>query len=170
MVETALLVRKQSLQRSGSVALVGCAICVESIYADFSRLMQIPSRFGEEGWNVAGSTLAFGFKNCLAARRCAGVKASLRRFRSRDCELVKMERRQLGRDQIRLVVEMSKLVLCRHGILLRIVEPRIKEHAFAVHFQIGHKRIPVSHCSPGTSPSVIVHSCQTKGRRNEYRG
>jgi hypothetical protein len=47
-----------------------------------------------------------------------------------------MQRRQLGRDHVHPVALVAESGCCRDRELLCIVEARVEEDAFAVHFQV----------------------------------
>src|SRR6476469_4160453 len=53
--------------------------------------------------------------------------------------------------------------------LTRLVETRIEERSFAVHFQVRNERVPVRHRSPA-GPRMEVHAGQAERRRNQRRG
>jgi hypothetical protein len=48
-------------------------------------------------------------------------------------------------DQVRFVADMSKFVSSSDWTLVSIVQTRIKKYSLAMHFDIGHKCIPVRH-------------------------
>src|SRR5215207_8710825 len=79
-----------------------------------------------------------------------------------------MQSRQLGGDQIDGISDISKSIRSRNWELRRIVEAWIKEVSFAMHVNIGNKRIPVRYRTP-TRPGVEVNACQTE-RGREQRG
>src|SRR6266508_110371 len=49
-------------------------------------------------------------------------------------------------------------------VLFRVVEPGVKENAFAMHLQIGDISVPIGDCSPSSGPGMVVYPCQTERR------
>src|SRR5687768_10829590 len=74
-------------------------------------------------------------------------------------DLIIMERRELGCDQVRFRSPVPDPRAGGDRKLLLIIQPWIKEDAFAVHLGVGHVRIPVRDRTP-TGVSVKVLSCE----------
>src|SRR5262249_38807160 len=73
------------------------------------------------------------------------------------------------RDQIRLTSNVSEAGASRHRELCRVVESRVIESAFAVHFEIRDESVPMCHGTP-TRPGVKVHAGQAECGRDQRRG
>src|SRR5262249_16626286 len=87
-------------------------------------------------------------------------------------ELIELKRRKFLGDKIIIrtnVRQVSQFVRSRNRKLGGVVQTRIKEPAFAMHFQVGHERIPVSDRSPRASPGVLVEARQPEGVWNQRR-
>src|SRR5262249_26336704 len=97
------------------------------------------------------------------------VEAVLGRLGGDEGKLIEMQRRQLGRDLVGVVANVPIAGLGGDGELFRILEPRIKERAFAVHLRIGNVRVPMRN-RPPAGPGVIVHARQTKSRWQQSSG
>ena len=68
---------------------------MERIHANLTWSMQVVPRFRVQGRHVAGGAFAFAFEHDFPTR-CGGLVVTSRwRPRRRDCQLVKMKRRQL---------------------------------------------------------------------------
>src|SRR5438445_434316 len=61
--------------------------------------------------------------------------------------------------------QIRKAVRGRNWELRRVVQARIEEPAFPMHFEIGYESVPVWYGTPA-DPGVEVHSSKTKGWRN----
>jgi len=61
--------------------------------------------------------------------------------------------------------QIRKAVRSRNRKLRRVVQARIKESAFPVHFEVGYEGVPVWYGAP-TDPGMEIHSPKTKGWRN----
>src|ERR1051326_3988974 len=135
VVKTALAVREQAAQRSGTVTLfAGTAFGLKIVYADFLGRMQVPARLGEQGRNVASGTLCFGIEKLLSPAGCRAVKAVCRGSRRRQRQLIVLQRRELGGYIVRRPATFSQLGLHRDWIS-RDVQPLVDERAAAVHLR-----------------------------------
>ena len=75
-----------------------------------------------------------------------------------------MQGGELRRDPVVLVLLVTLSGSRGDRIFLGIIEPRVVEDAFAVHFQIADIRIPIGDGAPGSGPSVIVHAGEPECR------
>ena len=96
----------------------------------------------------------------------SGVKASGRRPWGSNGMLIGTQGRQFGGDPIRRVHHIVKMVFHGDRVFYRVVEPGIAEGAFAMHFQIADKGIPITDVSP-TGIGDQVNALQAKCSRNQ---
>ena len=88
--------------------------------------------------------------------------------RCRNRQLIKLQRGKLRGNEIVVRVnvgQIRKAVRGRNWELRRVVQARIEEPAFPVHFEIGYECVPVWYGTPA-DPGVEVYSAKTKGWRN----
>jgi len=112
--------------------------------------------------------------SCLAAEQliapCGGrLIEGYRRLRRGNGQLIELQSRKLGGDEIIVGIDMRqirKAMRGGNGKLLRIVQARIEEPAFSVHFEVSHESVPVRY-RPPADPGVEVHTTETKCGRNQ---
>src|SRR5262245_36392477 len=107
------------------------------------------------------------FEDLFAVCCRVAIEHSGRSFRGRQGQLVEVQRRQLRGDPILLVVLLSLLRACCDRVLVRVVESRIVEPAFAMHFEIADIGIPVADGTPCSGPGVVIDPGKTEGGRVE---
>src|SRR5437879_10758467 len=105
----------------------------------------------------------------LIASRSSGLIERYCWVRCRNRQLIKLQRGKLRGNEIVVRVnvgQIRKAVRGRNWELRRVVQARIEEPAFPVHFEIGYESVPVWY---GTTadPGVEVYSDKTKGGRNQ---
>src|SRR5262249_16571949 len=166
VIEAAFLMRPETLQRRRSVSSIRRTIRLKIINADFSRVVHVPTRLREQRSDV--TVLAFRITVEYQFPILDGGR-SRRRCRGWNGQLIKMESRKLRRDQIRLTSNVSEAGASRHRELCRVLESRVIESAFAVHFEIRDESVPMCHGTP-TRPGVKVHAGQAECGRDQRRG
>src|SRR6185312_14607144 len=114
VVEAALLMRPQSVKRSGAITVIRRAAGLEVINANLGSSVHVPARFSVERRNVAGAALGFAVEECFAARRGCRIKAALWRRRCSNIQLIDMQRAELGSDQVDIIVNVAKSSLRGH--------------------------------------------------------
>src|ERR1043166_7543951 len=119
--------------------------------------MQIPAWLGSKRLRMAGCALSLLAEDLFTAFGRFLIEAPLWRQGGGKRELILVQCRKLCGNQIRLVSDMSEPVLRGNRKLLCVVQSRIEERAFAVHFQVGNKGVPVGNGSP-SRPGMQVHS------------
>ena len=139
----------QSPQRRRQVAPIRRSHGLEVVDADLLRGMKIPARLGENRRHVAGRAVGLAVErasplSAAAPSKVPPVAGGWQR------QLIEVERRQLGGDPVFLVLLVSLPGSCSDRVLLGIIEPRIVEHALAVHFEVGDIGVPVGDRSPRT--------------------
>src|ERR1700676_3610247 len=143
MIETARLMRPQSLQRARAVFPVRRTVGLEVVNTDFLRGMHVPAGLGVGRRNMAGCALCGVFEHLLAALRRVLVETTLRRLRSGNSKLIEMQGRELAADQIGVVAHVAEPSAGRNGELGRVIQAREEERALAVHLEIGDTRVPM---------------------------
>ena len=108
MKESTCLVGPEAVQWGGPVTLIGSPVGLEGINADLVPRMQIPSRFACYGLDMAACTRGLVCKESLPPLRGFGIETPWRRFWRRNRELIKMQCRERGRNQIRRTLEMAE--------------------------------------------------------------
>src|SRR5437660_11779184 len=71
----------------------------------------------------------------------------------RQGQLIEMQRRELRRDPVVIRVDVRQVAESiggRDRKLRRVVETRVEETAFTMHFQVRDECVPVGHRSPCT--------------------
>src|SRR5678816_783649 len=106
------------------------------------------------------------FEYIGTARRCIAIKTASRRVGRWNGQLIEVQVRELRSDQVWSYSHVSETIASSDWEFQRIIQPRIIERALSMHFQIGNKRIPVSHAAP-PSPRMEIHSSQAECRRNQ---
>src|SRR5262249_3291698 len=143
----------------------GGSIRLKIINSDFSRSMHIPTWFGEKGGHVTRRAFSFAFENYFPighfGRRIRSIGHATWSGRRGYGQLIKMERPELGSDQIRIASNIAESHSRGYRELRRVIQSRIVECTLAMHFQICYEGIPMCHRTP-TSPCVEVHACQAK--------
>src|SRR5262245_4582519 len=110
--------------------------------------MQVPSRLRPEWFHMAVVALGFTANDLVSARRGCRIEAARRRLWRGNRELIKLKGLEFGRDLIvvgRDMRQIAKSILSSDRELRRIVQPRIKESPFPVHFEICHEGVPMRH-------------------------
>src|SRR5215475_5962073 len=126
MIEAALGPGKEPLEWRGPIELlVGRATSLEVVDADLGGRVHGPSGLGVQRRDVTGRALGLALEQGLASGGRGGVERILRRLRRGNRELVEMERRQLGRDEIGGVAHVAQTRARRYRELVGIVEPRV---------------------------------------------
>ena len=92
----------------------------------------------------------------------------MRRVRHRKRELVDLQRRQLRRDQVALVPDVSEAGARCDRELARVVQPVIAEVPDPVHLEVRDERVPVRDRAP-TRICVEVDAVEAEGRRDQCR-
>src|SRR5437762_4668208 len=101
--------------------MVRCAVRLEVVDADLAALMQVPARLRPSWLGVAAGAVGFPAEQLVTAFGRVLVEAALRRSWRGNRQLIEMQRRKLGADQVNIVVHMPKVVGSCDRILLRIV-------------------------------------------------
>ena len=97
-------------------------------------------------WHRAQRGLAV--EHGLAALAAAASYESFGRLRGGDRQLVEVQRRELGGDQVRRRPRLLPKPLGGHGELLRVLQTRVEERPLAVHLRVGHVGVPVRDRAP----------------------
>src|SRR6185503_3604377 len=84
VIEAALLVREEPLERRGPIVFIGRALRLEIVDSDLGGGVHVPAPLGEQRRHVAGRALARPVEHRLAARGRGLVEAARRRGRRRD--------------------------------------------------------------------------------------
>ena len=126
MVKTPFLMGPQAVQRGCPVPLIGRAMGLKIIDADLVGRVQIPTRLGPDGLDVAGGAPRLAAEEGLATGRRLRIEAPRRRRGRREGQLIQVQRRQFRGDQIGLVAHMPEAVAGGDGELDRIIQARIK--------------------------------------------
>src|SRR5262245_41479930 len=137
VIEAALRVRPQALQRRRAVAPVGGPVGLEAVYADLLRGMHVPAGLGVKRRDVAARAACVPLEERLAALRRSEVEAALRRARRGQAHLVVMQRWQLGGDQVRGLAHVAETRRSGDRELCGVVQARIVEGALALHLEVG---------------------------------
>jgi len=82
---------------------------------------------------MAGGAHATSIEDSLASLGCVLVKAPFWRHGSRDCKLLKMQRRQSRCNKVRNIFHMPESSLSCNGKLCGIVEAGVEEGSFSMH-------------------------------------
>src|SRR5262245_38732041 len=101
--------------------------------------MQIPARLGKNRWYMAGSASGFAIEDNLPASGSGRMEGAWRRLGCGKSQLIEVERREFGCDQIYTVLFVAQTGFGGDGILLRIIQARIVERSLPVHLQISDK-------------------------------
>lgn len=152
----------------GIVSSIWRPLGLEVVDADLLRLVRIPARFREQRRYVAGATARLAIENLFAIPGHRLIETACGRLGRGQRQLVEVEGGKLGRDAVFLILLVALLRASGDGIFLRVIETRIVEIAFAMHFEIADLGVPIGHRPPATSPGVIVHARQSerwRGRR-----
>src|SRR5262249_60879942 len=99
---------------------------------------------------------------------CLAVEGALRRIGRWNGQLIEVQRGKLRADEIRIITYIAETGTSRHRELHAIVEARVEEGPFAVHFEIGNEGIPMRYRAPA-SPGMEIDPGEPKRRREEPR-
>ena len=168
VIETALRAHEQARERRRAVHPVGRAARLEIVDADLGGTMHRPSRLAEERRHVARRATPASFEDRLPARGRGRIERPGFRFRRRDRELVVVQARELGGDEVLRGARVPRSGFRGHRIFRRVVQPRIEVHARAVHLRDGDVGVPVRHRSPAVV-GVQVDACEPERGRNHGR-
>src|SRR5215813_7510332 len=107
--------------------MVGCPIGLKVVDANLTAFVEIPAGLGTGWLGVAGSALGFAAEEFVAAFRRSFIKTPFGWFRGWDRQLIKMQRGELGRDQVNIVVHVTESIPGSNRKLRSVVQPGIKE-------------------------------------------
>src|SRR6266536_1555615 len=105
--------------------------------------MHIPTRLGKEWRYMAGGALGLAIKEHFTKFSSSFIKTAVRWCGRGNSQLIKMQRSQFSRNQIRVSACVAHIGLGRHRELIGVVQAGIKECTLTVHFQISNKGIPI---------------------------
>src|SRR6185369_3903400 len=171
--EETILTHKEAGQIHRLVDVVRSAISLETIDAHLGGCVQIPTRICPQWLHMTLVAPCLTAKQFIApcSRRDVKVNAGFGR-RSRNRELIEMQRRQLLCYAIvirRNVRQIGKTIRGSDRKLRGIVQARIKEPTDTAHLQRCDKRIPVTNSSPRSRPRMLIEARETKSVRDQSR-
>src|SRR5262249_49786986 len=110
VVEAALLVRPEALERRRAVALVWRALRLEVVDPDLFGGVHVPTGLRVERRHVAARAVRAAPEQLLAARGGRTIEAAARGPRRGERQLVEVKRRELGRDAVLVVAHVAEPV------------------------------------------------------------
>src|SRR5437764_9131420 len=117
--------------------MIRCAIGLKGVDADLLACMHIPPGLSPERFDMACVTACLTAEELVTPPGRSGIKVFPGlRLRSRQRELIKVQSRELLRNQMLVRVDMREVTesVCRsYRELHRIIQPRIEKAAFPVH-------------------------------------
>src|SRR5262245_3952459 len=146
--------RKQSTQRCSAISLVRRAVRLKVVYADISGLVRVPTRLSEQRRYMTLGARTLALEECFSARSSLSIEASVRRFRSWNGKLIKLQRTELRCHQIVGVALIAKTCLGSNRVLIRVVETFIKKGSLSIQLKVADVSVPVGDCAPATAPSM----------------
>ena len=170
MIEAALRVGEQPVQRRRPIPPVGRTLRLEVVDADLGRRVHVPAWLRQQRSRVAADALGLALEQLRAAGGGHLVEAVRRRGRRGQRQLIGVQPRQLRGHPVLLGRhhDVPESVLGGDRESNRVVEPRIVEVTDAVHLQHRDERIPVRDRSP-SGPGVQVDARQSEGGRDQGR-
>src|SRR5439155_21923946 len=113
--------------------LIGRAIGLELVNADFGRRMSIPARFGKQWRDMARGAVGLAGKQSFAPVRRGGIETVLWRLWRRESELVKLQGRQFAGYQIDWPLDVGEAQPGRYRESSCVVQARIVKTAGPLH-------------------------------------
>src|ERR1044072_8950171 len=108
VIEAALRVCPQSLERRRAIALIGRALRLEGLDADLLGRVHVPARLGIERWDVAACAVSLANEQLFATLRGRCVEAVRRLLRGLQAQLIDVQRGELAGDQIWILAHVAE--------------------------------------------------------------
>src|SRR5215510_4828867 len=110
------------------------------------------------------------FEECFSARSGLLIEAALRWLRSRNRELVKLQRAELRCDHIVGAALIAETCFSSNRILIGVVEALVKKGSLSIQLEVAHVSIPVGNCAPATAPGMKIDTGHSKCRWDKSSG
>jgi hypothetical protein len=181
VVEAALRLGEEALERGGHVRVARRAVGVEVVGADLLAAVRVPACVGEERRHVAACALPFAVEDLFATPCGTRVEGALRRSWRRQRKLVEVERGELRGHAVFLAGSAQRPHDVSYGltaadvpapapscdwVLGGVVEAWVVEVADPHHLGVRDVGVPIAHGPPAGTPGVEVVTGQAEGRRN----
>ena len=169
MIEAALLVCPESLQRRGSITFVGRALGLKIVDADLCGRVHVPTGLGEDRRHVTRRALRLAVEHDL---RRVPPQRDRNYPPARPAQESQVDRseapealRVIRSGLLRTLPKPSRAAI---GNFARVVQTRIVKRSLPVHLEIRDERVPVCDRSPA-GPGVEIDAGESKGRRKQRR-
>src|SRR5215469_12530348 len=123
--------------------------------------MHVPAWLRGKRRHMTVTAPSFAIEELLSQLGGLMIKTVVGRNRRGDRQLIEMQGREFGGDQVWGVPHITKPRFRGHGKLRRIVETWVEERALSMHRQVGHECIPMGDGAP-SEPCMQVDARQAK--------